>query len=191
MKRLYAKAYKFRDEQTIQEDMVRRFLDGLRDSDARFEVEYNKETENIDEAVYHVVKFVQTKHRGIQEGHTDRKFKKYARRASCDDADSSKEYLSDESNDLHRVNRVPAKKETSHNKKTCKDEEKKDPLEVHPSTENESLKVLSEAKDMLQTLMLQMQEFSKVKSVEKPTQQEYKPQRSRNVVCYNCSQRDT
>ena len=189
LKRLYAKAYKFRDEQTRQEDLVRRFLDGLRDSDARFEVEYNKEPENIDEAVYHVVNFVQTKHRGIQEGHTDRKFKKYARRASCDDEDSSEEYLSDESNDMHRVNRVPAKKETAHNKKTCKDEEKKDPLEVHSSTENESLKVLSEAKDMLQTLMLQMQEFSKVKSVEKPAQQEYKPQRSRNVVCYNCSQK--
>ena len=62
-----------------------------------------------------MVNFVQTKHRGIQEGHTDRKFKKYARRASCDDEDSSEEYLSDESNDLHRVNRVPAKKETSHN----------------------------------------------------------------------------
>ena len=189
LKRLYAKAYKFRNEQTRQEDLVRKFLNGLCDSDARFEVEYNKEPENIDEAVYHVVNFVQTKHRGIQEGHTDRKFKKYARRASCDDEDSSEEYLSDESNDLHRVNRVPAKKETSHNKKTCKDAEKKDPLEVHPSTENESLKVLSEAKDMLQTLMLQMQEFSKVKSVEKPTQQEYKPQRSRNVVCYNCSQK--
>ena len=188
LKRLYAKAYKFRDEQTRQEDLVRRFLDGLCDSDARFEVEYNKEPENIDEAVYHVVNFVQTKHRGIQ-GHTDRKFKKYARRASCDDEDTSEEYLSDESNDLHRVNRVPTKKEPSHNKKTCKDAEKKDPLEVHPSTENESLKVLSEAKDMLQTLMLQMQEFSKVKSVEKPTQQEYKPQRSRNVVCYNCSQK--
>ena len=119
-----------------------------------------------------MVNFVQIKHGGIQEGHTDRKFKKNARRANCDDEDSSEEYLSDESNDMHRVNRVPAKKETSHNKKTCKDEEKKDPLEVHPSTENESLKVLSEAKDMLQTLMLQMQEFSKVKSVEKPTQRE-------------------
>ena len=189
LKRLYAKAYKFRDEQTRQEDLVRRFLDGLRDSDARFEVEYNKEPENIDEAVYHVVNFVQTKHRGIQEGHTDRKFKKYASRASCDDDDSSEEYLSDESNDLRRVNRVPVKKETSHNKKTCKDEEKKDPLEVQPSTENESLKVLSEAKDMLQTLMLQMQEFSKVKSVEKPAQQDNKPQRSRNVVCYSCSQK--
>ena len=48
----------------------------LHDSDAQFEVKYTKEPENIDEAMYHVVNFVQTKHRGIQEGHTDRKFKK-------------------------------------------------------------------------------------------------------------------
>ena len=54
------KAYKFRDEQTRQEGLVRRCLDGLRDSDARFEVEHNKEPENIDEAAYHVVNFVQT-----------------------------------------------------------------------------------------------------------------------------------
>ena len=54
LKRLYAKAYSFRSEATRQEDLVRRFLDGLRDSDARFEVEYNKEPENIDEAVFHV-----------------------------------------------------------------------------------------------------------------------------------------
>ena len=60
LKRLYAKAYSFRDENTRQEDLVRRFLDGLRDSDARFEVEYNKEPENIDETVYHAVNFAQT-----------------------------------------------------------------------------------------------------------------------------------
>ena len=58
LKRLYAKAYSFRGETTRQEDLVRRFLDGLRDSEARFEVEYNKKPVNIDDAVYHVVNFV-------------------------------------------------------------------------------------------------------------------------------------
>ena len=67
LKRLYTKAHSFRDEKTRQEDLVRRFLDGLRDSDARFEIEYNKEPEDIDEAVYHTVNFVQTKHRGSTE----------------------------------------------------------------------------------------------------------------------------
>ena len=55
LKRLYSKAYKSRDSKTRQEDLVRRFLDGLKDHEARFEVEYHKEPEDIDEAVYHVV----------------------------------------------------------------------------------------------------------------------------------------
>ena len=44
LKRLYAKAYNFRGETTRQADLVWRFLDGLRDNDSRFEVEYNKTT---------------------------------------------------------------------------------------------------------------------------------------------------
>ena len=67
LKRLYAKAHSFRDEKTRQEDLVRRFFDGLRDSDARFEIEYNKEPEDIDEAMYHAVNFVQTKHRSTDK----------------------------------------------------------------------------------------------------------------------------
>ena len=58
LKRLYAKAYKFRDSKTRQEDLVRRFLDGMRDSEARFEIEYHKEPVDIDEAVYHAVNFI-------------------------------------------------------------------------------------------------------------------------------------
>ena len=61
LKRLYAKAYKGRDSKTRQEDLVRRFLDGLKDHDARFEVEYHKEPTDIDTAVYHVVNFIQTR----------------------------------------------------------------------------------------------------------------------------------
>ena len=63
LKRLYAKAYKFRDDRTRQEDLVRRFLDGLKRSEARFEIEFHKEPINIDEAVRHAVNFVQTKRR--------------------------------------------------------------------------------------------------------------------------------
>ena len=42
---------------------MRKFLDGLRDNDTRFEIEYNKEPEDIDEAVYHAVNFIQTRRR--------------------------------------------------------------------------------------------------------------------------------
>ena len=81
LKRLYAKAYEFRDEQTRQEDLVRRFLDGLRDSEARFEIEYNKEPDDIDEAVYHAVNFIQTRHRSSADGFSDRKTRKFARKS--------------------------------------------------------------------------------------------------------------
>ena len=63
LKRLYAKAYKNRDSRTKQEDLVCRFLDGMQDSDASFEIEFHKEPDNIDEAVYHVVNFIQTRRR--------------------------------------------------------------------------------------------------------------------------------
>ena len=82
LKRLYAKAYKSRDERTRQEDLVRRFLDGLKDHEARFEIEYHKEPDVIEDAVYHAVNFLQTKRRSTFESYTDRKFKKYVRTAS-------------------------------------------------------------------------------------------------------------
>lgn len=41
LKRLYFKAYKSRASKTRQENLVSRFLDGLNDSEARFEIEYN------------------------------------------------------------------------------------------------------------------------------------------------------
>lgn len=59
LKMLYDKAHGFRDRHTRDEDLVRRFLDGLLDEDVRFEVEFHKEPQNIDEAVYQAVNLVQ------------------------------------------------------------------------------------------------------------------------------------
>jgi hypothetical protein len=78
LKVLYDKAHGFRDKRTRNEDLLRRFLDGLRDDDIRFEVEYNKEPGTIDEAVFHVVNFIQTKN--IK----DRRAKENLRRTSDD-----------------------------------------------------------------------------------------------------------
>ncbi|CAC5411490.1 unnamed protein product [Mytilus coruscus] len=63
LKRLYDQAYPATDRQTRREDLLRKLLDGLRDDTARFQVEYNKEPHDIDEAVAHVVNFVETKAR--------------------------------------------------------------------------------------------------------------------------------
>ncbi|KAH3806479.1 hypothetical protein DPMN_134799 [Dreissena polymorpha] len=52
---LYDNAYDWRDRRNRDEDLVRRFLDGLSENDVKFEVEFNKEPRNIDEAVYFAV----------------------------------------------------------------------------------------------------------------------------------------
>jgi hypothetical protein len=56
---LYDKAHGYRDRRTREEDLVRRFLDGLRDDEIRFMVEFNKEPETINEAIFHVVNLIQ------------------------------------------------------------------------------------------------------------------------------------
>ncbi|MES9884357.1 MAG: hypothetical protein ABW185_26215, partial [Sedimenticola sp.] len=59
LKRLYSKAHMYRDKQTRDEDLVRRFLDGLYDEEVRLDIEFHKDPRNIDEAVYEVVNLVQ------------------------------------------------------------------------------------------------------------------------------------
>ena len=50
-------AYSHRDTQTREEDLVHRFLDGLRNDDIRFAVEFHKDPKTIDEAVYYCVEY--------------------------------------------------------------------------------------------------------------------------------------
>ena len=60
LKRLYDNAHSNRDVNTRGKDLLRRFLNGLYDEKARFQVEYVKEPRDIDEAVYHVVDLQET-----------------------------------------------------------------------------------------------------------------------------------
>ena len=181
LKRLYAKAYSFRGEATRQEDLVRRFLDGLRDSEARFEIEYNKEPVNIDDAVYHVVNFVQTKRRGSSEEYPDKKFKKYTRRVNVESDDSSGEDSSDERND--RVYRLPTKKDKQQNLKAAGEPHKK---ESEREAENSSEKVLNETNNLIQDRVKQIQELTKATIVSTNTQQQQRQHKGRNMVCYGC-----
>ena len=57
---MYDNAHSNRDENTRREDLLRRFLNGLYDEKARFQVEYVKEPRDLDEAVYQVVDFQET-----------------------------------------------------------------------------------------------------------------------------------
>ena len=184
LKRLYAKAYNFRGETTRQEDLVRRFLDGLRDSDARFEVEYNKEPVNIDEAVFHVENFVQTKRKWPSEESSKRKFKRIARRAHIESDDSSDDESQDES--IDRLFRLPVKKDKVQNLKEDRRQQKKGSNKSAYAEDNASMKVLSEAKSLMQDLVNQIQELTKVASGNKAMQQQQRSIRGRNVVCYGC-----
>lgn len=57
LKKLYAKAYPDRDDKTKQEDLLRRFFDGLIDEKVQSQVEFVKDPDNIDDAVFEVINF--------------------------------------------------------------------------------------------------------------------------------------
>lgn len=67
LKALYDKAYPRRDGLTRQEDLLRRFLDGLTDERVQAQVEYVKEPTNIDQAVYEVVNYMETRKHGRRD----------------------------------------------------------------------------------------------------------------------------
>ncbi|KAH3839555.1 hypothetical protein DPMN_112987 [Dreissena polymorpha] len=80
LKRLYDKAHQDRARGIRNEDLVRKFLDGLLDSDVRFEVEYHKKPKDLEEAVFQVVNLIQVKN-GCKQ---DRPYKSHAGRTVDD-----------------------------------------------------------------------------------------------------------
>ena len=58
---IYDRVYAYKDSGTGLEDLLRRFLDDLYDDKARFQVEYVKEPKTIEEAVFFVVDFEETR----------------------------------------------------------------------------------------------------------------------------------
>lgn len=113
LQRLYSKTRTSRDHKTRQENLVRRFLGGLKDGEARFEIESHKEPEDIDEADYHAVNVQQTRRRSTSEFNKERKFKKYVHRTSeeSDYKDSEEDHLKDRA-DTECTMRVPSRGET-------------------------------------------------------------------------------
>ena len=89
LKKLYDKAHGYRDRRTRDEDLVRRFLDGLHDDQVRFKVEYHKDPRNIDEAVYHAVCMMQCRNAGKQSKRNNFE----ARRAVNESSEGDPEYL--------------------------------------------------------------------------------------------------
>ena len=88
LKRLYDRAYAHRDSGTRQEDLLRRFLDGLYDDKARFQVEYVKEPKTIDEAVFFVVDFEETRRKPVYSEGQDKKYKRPVRNVRFSESES-------------------------------------------------------------------------------------------------------
>ena len=186
LKRLYAKAHQYRDATTRQEDLVRRFLDGLRDEEARFEIEFHKEPEDIDKAVYHAVNYIQSKRRS--ESYLDKKAKKYARRTSeeNDSGDELPETWYD-TDDHKQAKRVPVTRDENPKKKAQGQRFESKPLTTAQKStpETESMKVLTETKELMQTLVSQIAELKK--PGETAQDQQKKQQTAQGgITCYSC-----
>ena len=163
LKRLYAKAYRNRDFRTKREDLVRRFLDGMKDNEARFEIEFHKEPNDIDEAVYHAVNFIHTRRRNSHETNNEKRFKRYARRTSEEfDCISDSEEI-DETEESHRALRVPTKTEKTQSKKTTSACQKEGQGSPTSTVQNDSMKVLTETRDLVQSLVSHLRNQFKVR----------------------------
>ena len=187
LKRLYSKAHQSRDARTRQEDLVRRFLDGLRDNDDRFEIEYNKEPEDIDEAVYHAVNFLQTRRRSNPDAFADKKFKKFARRATDEIVyDSDGEECQEDVTDMDHVYRIPAKSEKPAVKKQVKQEQKSENVDHVKSGSDDSQKLLAETKNLMQNLVTQIENIAQSNQGKQTIQQPRFSQQRRDIVYYGC-----
>jgi hypothetical protein len=127
LKHLYDKAYPNRDPETRQEDLLRKFLDGLLDDRARFHVEYVKEPETIDEAIYQVVNFLETKRRVPnmhQDQYSDKRFNRKPTRLvrpaesdEEDETDTEGDGNQEEEEQANIVARIPEKQRSNYQTK--------------------------------------------------------------------------
>ena len=185
LKRLYDKAHGYRDQRTRQEDLVRRFLDGLQDETARFQVEFNKEPQDIDEAVYHVVNFLQTRQKSAnRDFNNDRKVKKFVRRAQSPYNAESADYTSDfeevstdgfEEEKLYRVPYSEKKPVNEANSLAQKEQGKKSEVPVQPEKGDNAI------------LLQLMEKIKLLEEAMKTDKSKVKTSSMDSVVCYHCS----
>ena len=113
LKRLYDKAYPNRDRGIRSEDLVRRYLSGLQDEAARFHIEFIKDPEDIDHAVFETVNFLETRRRQPRKD-LDGKSRRPTRMVKYDEMrdemvqPSDDDYVDDDSGD-DRIARAPVR----------------------------------------------------------------------------------
>ncbi|KAH3710695.1 hypothetical protein DPMN_070187 [Dreissena polymorpha] len=104
LRELHDRAHTRRDKKTRDEDLVRRFLDGLCDKEARFEIEFHKDPSTIDEAVYYAVTFSEV--RKSQDSERRRKFARVVREDQFSQRGSSETQTKTVMKDKRHFNRV-------------------------------------------------------------------------------------
>lgn len=163
LKRLYDKAHGHRDRQTRDEDLVRRFLDGLMDQEAKFVVEYHKEPKDIDEAVFHVVNMVQT--RNACSNRQERPNKYQTRRTQVE----AHQGTPWESLETSEVKRVPFEERKTTERELTQDSK---PNQAKPTEGSKTDK-------MLEALM------QRIEKLEETCRRDREQRRS---ICFNCNE---
>lgn len=97
--------------------MLRRFLDGILDDRARFQVEYVKEPDDIDDAVFEVVNFLETKKRTNTDSQ-DRKVRKPVRAVNNSQSSEAELVETGSDADEEEIRAVAAGKNTVLNRVT-------------------------------------------------------------------------
>ena len=155
LKRIYDKAYPDRDRKTRQEDLLRRFLEGLQDDNARHLVEYVKSPGDVDEAVYEVVNFVDSRRRSsTSESRKQQPQRRvaYAQYVNGGDSDQESEYFDEEcrAQVVRAVGRPPKNRQVKEDQVTPTAEAQDQPVPVQ-MTGNKA-PASSDVKKMEQTL---------------------------------------
>ena len=179
LKRLYDKAHPLRDRQTRKEDLLRRFLDGLSDGKARFHVEYVKDPNDIDEAVFEVVHFLETQYHS-KSGHdgVNRHNRNARMTPSTSNDDSSEDEVTKETHKPARIGKIKPGRSAHKILKTTDENQtdvKKAEMGTNAAMTGDNKSDLQEVKELLLKLV-------------GTNQQSTPPQRNGpRAGCYNCN----
>lgn len=185
LKRLYDKAHAERDPVTRQEDLLRRFLDGLIDEQARFQVEYVREPRNIDEAVFEVVTFSTFERKGKRPTRAVR---------GTDDEETNSDLSMAEDEEEERAARVPWQ---NGNRNPHHKFQRNQPFNRFrpnkPSRDADSSKPSNSSKDEISKLREEMMKMNtdmmkKLEMLEKvnTSSPDLNTQSVKQVVCFRC-----
>jgi hypothetical protein len=180
LKKLYDKAHANRDEQTRDEDLLRRFLDGVQDDKARFHVEF---VIDIDEAVYEIVNFIETTRKSKPS--ENRNARKFVRLVRPDESDEESDTENDEN---ERIARATGKGQKGFQNKSKHSNEKEKASDKGSSSDE----CMKDIKSLIEGLSQRMEKLEQTPRYNKPYQKRAQGSQgkydSSHVTCFKCNQ---